>query len=278
MFGIKIASFLSNTTWIKIQAKTWNMSFKSKPNQTTSLSFSILPLSPASQTTGNNCPEAAVDDLYFIFSPFHHFARESLWVCMQESYSQTWQVPHNHLWLMLRTPNPISFHDVHRIISDLGCITCQKHFNLPWIRAYTSMLVSEKQLVIFFTACPKYSFFYLPHNVEMKEAKSVCPLESIVTTAITQVIWLKLRHPAWFFYALTSRQQKMERVAHKKAKCSKGTSWKLPIRCGLFQRPFQSIGNSTRDKNLQCHLLIQNVFMFLVCGCFSHSRSWWLAG
>lgn len=32
----------------------------------------------------------------------------------------------------------------------------------------------------------------------MKEAKSVCPLESIVTTAITQVIWPKLRHPPGF--------------------------------------------------------------------------------
>lgn len=32
----------------------------------------------------------------------------------------------------------------------------------------------------------------------MKEAKSVCPLKSIVTTAITQVIWPKLRHPPGF--------------------------------------------------------------------------------
>lgn len=33
-----------------------------------------------------------------------------------------------------------------------------------------------------------HSSFYLPHNVEIEEAKSVCPLESIVTAAITQVI------------------------------------------------------------------------------------------
>lgn len=103
-------------------------------------------------------------------------------------------------------------------------VLCVKSI-FPGMRTLTSMLVSEKPLVIFSLLASNIHFsFYLPHNIEIKEAKSVCPLESIVTTAITQVIWPKLRLPAWFFYALTSRQQKMERVAHKKAKCSRGTS------------------------------------------------------
>lgn len=158
----------------------------------------------------------------------------------------TWQGPHTHLWLMLRTPNSTYFNDAPRImISALGCITCQKHFNLPWVKGSSidAGVYPEKQLLIFSLPTPNiHSSFYLPHNIEMKEAKSVCPLESIVTTAITQVIWSKLRHPAWFFYALTSRQQKKERVAPKKAKCSRGTSWERSlIHPGIFQGQFQPI-------------------------------------
>lgn len=144
-------------------------------------------------------------------------------------------------------------------------VLCVKSI-FPGMRTLTSMLVSEKPLVIFSLLASNIHFsFYLPHNIEIKEAKSVCPLESIVTTAITQVIWPKLRLPAWFFYASTSRQQKMERVAHKKAKCSRGTSWKRSlIHRELFQDQFQSIVNTPRDRNIRCHLFIQNVLMVCV--------------
>lgn len=96
--------------------------------------------------------------------------------------------------------NDTSFNDALRIaVSDLGCKTRQKHFNPPWVKGshVCAGAFSNKQLVIFLLAAPNiHSSFYLPHNIEMKEAKRVCPLESIVTTAITQVIWPKLRHPA----------------------------------------------------------------------------------
>lgn len=70
----------------------------------------------------------------------------------------------------------------------------------------------------------------------MKEVKGVCPLESIVTTAITQVIWPKLRHPAWFFYGLSLRQQKMKREAREKSQGSRGTSWEWsPVPSGYFR-------------------------------------------
>lgn len=85
--------------------------------------------------------------------------------------------------------------------------------------------LSRETIGNFFSSLPVpniHSPFYLAHNVEMEEVKSVCPLESIVTAAITQAIWSKLRRPLWFFYALTSRQQKRERAVHRKSKYYRG--------------------------------------------------------
>lgn len=158
--------------------------------------------------------------------------------------------------------------------SDGGCITCQKHCNLPRDKGLFIYTGLRETIGDFFSlTAPKYSFFYLPHNVEMKEAKNVCPLESIVTTAITQVIWLKLRHPARFSCALASRRPKTARRLPGQQNAPEA----LPPRglhCGLFHGQFQSIVNTTRDRNLQCHLLIRNVLTVLVRGA-AHSRSWW---
>lgn len=160
-----------------------------------------MPLSPASPTV-NSCPEVAAYYNYFMIQSLPSFCRGRLVSLYAWEVLATWQGPHTHLRLMLRIPNGTSFnHALWIMISDFGSITCQKCFNLPWVEGSSidAAVYPEKQLLIFSLPTPNiHSSFYLPHNIEMKEAKSVCPLESIVTTAITQVIWPKLRHSAGF--------------------------------------------------------------------------------
>lgn len=217
------------------------------------------------------------------FSPFHILqgkACES--VFMRSTRNMAWP----SYSPVINAKNPQRYilwsNDALRImISDLGSITCQKHFNLPRVKGSSiyAGACPEKQLLIFSLPAPNiHSSFYLPHNIEMKEAKSVCPLESIVTTAITQVIWPKLRHPAWFFYALTSRPQKKGRVAPKKAKCSRGTSWeRSQIHPGVFQGQFQPIVTlpEIETSNATCLFKMPSCSWYVDA---SHSRRWRLAG
>lgn len=158
------------------------------------------------------------------------------------------------------------------MLSELQClILVVRHVEstliCPGLRAHTSVLVLfQTNSWWFFTRCSNiHSSFYLPHNIEMKEAKRVCPLESAVNTAITQVIWPKLRHPAWFFYDLTWRQQEMERGARKKTECHH--QYTLAI-SGPISQPV----STTRSRNLQCLSLIQNTLLFLVWRCFSQQE------
>ena len=158
------------------------------------------------------------------------------------------------------------------MLSELQClILVVRHFEStlirPGLRARTSVLVPFQTNGDFSLPAPNiHSSFYLPHNIDMKEAKRVCPPQSIVTTAITQVIWPKLRHPAQFFYNLTLRQQKMERGAHKNTKCHHWNSLALsgPISTcyqDQIQKPPKTLAYSKYPPIFQC-------------GDASVSRSW----
>lgn len=80
----------------------------------------------------------------------------------------------------------------------------------------------------------------------MKEAKRVCPLESVEATAITQVIWPKLRLPAWFFYDLTLRQQEMERGLIRKQSAITSILWLFQGQSlSLLARPDPETSNAS---------------------------------
>lgn len=172
----------------------------------------------------------------------------------------TWQGPHNHLLLMLRTPSGTSFKDALRmVISDLGCIMCQKGLNLLQdMDSHIHASFRETVGDFFSLPAPNIHFsFYLPHNVEMKEAKCVSSGINCNYCYYTGHL-AQIETSAWFFYAFTSRQQKLKRVAHKKAKCSSDTSCKRsPIRQGRLQDQFQSIVNTTRGGSLNATCLFK---------------------
>lgn len=64
LFGIKLAPLLSNTTWIKINPSTWDMTFKQKRITAHCLSPAWLK-NPDSSTPVDSCPKAALHYHYF---------------------------------------------------------------------------------------------------------------------------------------------------------------------------------------------------------------------
>lgn len=154
-----------------------------------------------------------------------------------------WPGPHTCLWLTLGAPSSAPFNDALSIlISDFSSITCQRHFSPPWVKGsyIYAGAYPERRLLIFSLPNPNiHSSFSLPHNIEMKEAKSVCPLESIVTTAITQVIWPKLRILT-VFLCLDFKATEKGKESSQGSKCSRGTSGeRSPVPRRAFQGPFQ---------------------------------------
>lgn len=76
-------------------------------------------------------------------------------------------------------------------MSKHGSVSVKCALICPGIRIHAFMLCLSREAIGNFFSLPVpniHSPFYLPHNVEMEEVKRVCPLESIVTAAITQVI------------------------------------------------------------------------------------------
>lgn len=127
------------------------MTFKQKRITAHSLSPAWLK-NPASSTPVDSCPKAALHYHYFMIQPLLSFCQGRFTSLYVWRTLTSWQGPHHHLWLKLRSPNGTSFNDALRIvISDLGCMTCQKRFNLPWVKGshiYAGVF-PDKQLVIF---------------------------------------------------------------------------------------------------------------------------------
>lgn len=141
IFEIKISSSFQTQSELRSMLKheIHHLNQNNPLSLSLSLSPPTIPSGSVSPTTVNSCPEAAVCYHYFIIPSFCRGRFVSLYAW---EILTTWQGPHNHLWLMLRTPSGTSFNGALRIMmSDLGSITVKSALICSGLRAHTSMLV-----------------------------------------------------------------------------------------------------------------------------------------